>query len=383
MLIPISALAALRSHCDKESSRYALGCILLERQLDGSPVAIATDGRRMAAFSWVEPAEHPHKPADETPDTAFSLLLSPEALAAICGWKLDKKWLRLKPQLGFVYIPENLAEGEPVTVSATDLSAVYRVERARGDGRFPKWRDVFSPKLFDDSGIDPRTASSQIDSRYMAEASTLAGKLVNTEEHRGLALTLNTQNSEGPIAVRASHNGARLAVVLMPLACNGARGDAGQWNPTGRPRGDSLESATAELAHWANEALVSGALMNRLAKLAQESAYAAEHRAIDAGLVQQLADDAEARYKRIEAKRLEASARVAHFQELAAAMLEAAQQAAEAEAAAESEAATWDSAPGLAIDTADDSPVEEFAPELDPVDAEAEALADSIFGSVA
>ena len=71
MLVPINVFSAMFPLADRKSTRYALGGIKLERTADGSPVAIVTDGRKMLAYTWTEPAEHPLKPADETRNCAI------------------------------------------------------------------------------------------------------------------------------------------------------------------------------------------------------------------------------------------------------------------------------------------------------------------------
>ena len=64
MLVP-RTMFNLHEVCDPDASRYALGGVYFERAEDGSPVAVATDGRRMVAATWGEdPAEqYPPRPA--------------------------------------------------------------------------------------------------------------------------------------------------------------------------------------------------------------------------------------------------------------------------------------------------------------------------------
>ena len=74
MLIPRS-LAKLVSHTDKQSSRYALAGIQIQRESDGNPVAVATDGRRLAAIRWAEPNDGYPADFDDSPVENFCEIL--------------------------------------------------------------------------------------------------------------------------------------------------------------------------------------------------------------------------------------------------------------------------------------------------------------------
>ena len=99
MLIPKDLFSALLPLTDRESKRYALAGIKLERLADGSPVAIATDGRKMLAYTWIEPIEHVLKPTAEVLNGAFDVILSAEALAQVKSWKFDRAALRFAPEI--------------------------------------------------------------------------------------------------------------------------------------------------------------------------------------------------------------------------------------------------------------------------------------------
>ncbi|MGD9632150.1 MAG: hypothetical protein AB7O59_24520 [Pirellulales bacterium] len=234
MLVPFNVFRQLRKVADRDSSRYALGGILFERSADGSPVAVATDGRRLVAFTWREPDEtsahplnrpHPLAPVHAAAAPGWQGLISGEALAQICGWKLDKKAVARRPILGFVYVDETgAAEREPgekedpasvprcLPIRATDGSASYAIENARADGRFPKWRDVF-----------PRWAPSKdpvsitLDPCYVAELADVCRELATTDAERGIDLAQADPAGACRFDARTA-DGARVAAVLMPLA---------------------------------------------------------------------------------------------------------------------------------------------------------------------
>jgi len=236
MLVPFNVFRQLRKVADRESSRYALGGILFERSADGSPVAVATDGRRLVAYTWREPdpdnstpalaraTVHPLAPVHQAAAPGWQGLVSGEALAQICGWKLDRKALKARPILDYVFIDENgPPQREPgenekpesiprcLPIRATDGTASYAIENARADGRFPKWRDVF-----------PRWAPSKdpvsitLDPRYVSELAQVCGALATTDASRGIDFAQADPAGACRFDARTA-DGARVAAVLMPL----------------------------------------------------------------------------------------------------------------------------------------------------------------------
>jgi DNA polymerase-3 subunit beta len=101
---------------DTESSRYALGGVLLERG-GGELAAVATDGRRLVALRW---------PAD---GEATSAILPARAVTVISRAAAAEVG-------GTVCLTRTPAE---VIAVAGDVTVRARLV----DGRFPKWRDVF------------------------------------------------------------------------------------------------------------------------------------------------------------------------------------------------------------------------------------------------
>src|SRR4051812_14710027 len=189
MLVHLETLKALAALADRESTRYALGGIKLERQADGSPVAIVTDGRKMIAYTWVEPAAHPLKPEDETINPEFSALVSAEALATVTKWKLDRVALRHKPDLAYVYIPES-ATAEAFTIQAADFQQTYKVANGAALGRFPRWRDVYDMTYVDPCAADRDSVAITLDPHYIGQVCAALGKLATSDNSRGVTLTI-------------------------------------------------------------------------------------------------------------------------------------------------------------------------------------------------
>jgi len=241
--------------CDQSSSRYALGCILLERCADGSAVAVATDGRRLTAYKWTEPEAHPLAPAGVVPSPEFSVLVSAEAVRQVCAWKLDRKAIKRRPELGFVFIDENgpiipAAKGAPedapierrLPIRATDGAAEFSIADARGMGRFPKWRDVFAY-----SDVADGTAIT-LDPRFLAELCDVARVLATSDDSRGV--TLFIKDPERACTLQVAHPDGRIcSSVLMPLAAdNGPDGAARFWRHDMRQNPTMADRVRQELA---------------------------------------------------------------------------------------------------------------------------------------
>lgn len=221
MLVPKSVISELLKITYRDSSRYALDSILLERQADGSPVAVASDGQRLVAYTWQEPESHPFKPSDAAPREGFSVLLSAAACKQIKSWKLTTKGPRAE-ELNCVYVDEystrpqydkdtgEISERIPtLAIRATDLSANYSIEDATGEGRFPKWRDCMPAER---SG----SVSVTLDAKLLAEIADVARKLATSEVNNGITLTVRDRESAVKLEVDR-RSACRFSAVLMPI----------------------------------------------------------------------------------------------------------------------------------------------------------------------
>lgn len=268
MLIPKSLFSALLPLTDRDSSRYALGCIKLERHTDGSPVAIVTDGRKLLAYTWVEPNEHPFKPADEARNADFAVLVSAAAIAQVKGWGFDKKILHSRPELDFVYIPETATE-LVVPIMATDGVNDFKISNAAGDGRFPKWRDCFPAAYSDPATADGESVAITLDPAYVVQLCQAAARLATSGESRGVTLTI-PNDPDKPALIRATRfDGSKVASLIMPIARTdrGGRADSGQWSPNAPIRSEN-EVCQIDLDVASEQAKAARLLADRLSALA-------------------------------------------------------------------------------------------------------------------
>jgi DNA polymerase-3 subunit beta len=180
---------------DNESSRYALGGVLLEFTENGV-IAVATDGRRLAK--------------QEGPATSVG------------GHHLSEK-MTIIPSRAMTLIERAISGSEEnIQVSARDNDLLLKVGKTTiytrlVEGRFPKWRDVF-PR---------RDGTTQVDVTVGPfHAAVRQAAIVTSEEHRGVdfifgegKLTLSghgAEMGESHIELPIAYDSAEVAVMLDP-----------------------------------------------------------------------------------------------------------------------------------------------------------------------
>ena len=149
----IRAVRSVVYATDNESSRYALGAVLLEVK-GGNCTFVATDGRRLACVE-VEPAEE----QDVDDRTVLVPAHALATMASIASGHADSA-IQL--------------DATPNEVVATIDGCVVTAKQI--DGRFPRWRDVF-PK---------REASASAVNVQDLLAATRAAAIVTSESSKGV-----------------------------------------------------------------------------------------------------------------------------------------------------------------------------------------------------
>lgn len=162
----VRAVRAVAYATDRESSRYALGAVLID-VTGGDPTFVATDGRRLSAVQTE---------TDQAVDDSATLV---PVTAALFAASLTER-----------------SDGS-VQIEATKSDVVFSFDggtlTARlVDGRFPKWRDVFPEPTTDPHAVD----------RGELLAATRAAAVVASEQSKGVlydwgtSLTLSAKSSE-------------------------------------------------------------------------------------------------------------------------------------------------------------------------------------------
>lgn len=171
---------------ESESSRYALGGVLLEFSAD-QLVGVGTDGRRLARQQGPAEAVNGHETRENTIVPTRAMQLLEKAIA------------------------EN---EEDIWITARENSVLVKSQRTTFfsrlvEGRFPKWRDVF-PRTEQMAAIEFTVKS--------LHSAVRQAQIVTSENHRGVDFTF----ADGKLAMAA--HGAELgeARVELPIAYDGA-----------------------------------------------------------------------------------------------------------------------------------------------------------------
>jgi len=166
---------------DTESSRYALGAVLLE-VLKGNPTWVATDGRRLAAVETE---------TDQAVDDSETLVPA-RVMAAVAGMAHGE---------GSVQVEGN---GKEVVFTLDDVTVTGRMT----EGRFPRWRDVIGEVAGEPSVLEVAELLSAV----------RAAAIVTSEQSKGVDFewTSNTL----AISARSSEYGE--SVVKCPIVAAGS-----------------------------------------------------------------------------------------------------------------------------------------------------------------
>jgi DNA polymerase-3 subunit beta len=171
---------------DNESTRYALGGVLLEMAED-KLTAVGTDGRRLAMMQGPAQAVGGHRPGDG------STIVPTKAMHLIERALSDSdSEIRMAARGNFV-----LVKSERTTIYSRLV-----------EGRFPKWRDVF-PRREDATRVQLSVGPLQAAVRQAA--------IVTSDESRGIDFTF----SDGQLLLSGRSAQAGQSRVELPIAYDG------------------------------------------------------------------------------------------------------------------------------------------------------------------
>ena len=155
---------------DNESSRYALGAVLIEVDAEGTATFIGTDGRRLARVD----AE-----LDQAVDASKTLIPARAiaAMARLCHGREDSVQLERR--------------GADVICTCGGVTVTARTT----DGHFPRWRDVFP-----DREVKPSTVNAGA-----LLAATRSAAIVTTEQSKGVTYAFTEKGLH--LTARSSESG--------------------------------------------------------------------------------------------------------------------------------------------------------------------------------
>ncbi len=215
MLIPRQALSTVL-FAAKDATRHAINGVWIERDADGVPRCVATDGRRLAVVTWTEPdpADYPPikgvDPTTRNPD-GFSTLLPTADVRTILK-AIPKS--RTKPILEYVALDEAASSKNGIHLGVTDIESSQVWDILPLEGSFPRWQ----------SAIDAPTSSDvtiRINARLLEDACKLARKFPNLDDGTSIVDLTIQPAADGPsrrplrINIRNPEIG-ELKCIIMP-----------------------------------------------------------------------------------------------------------------------------------------------------------------------
>lgn len=211
MLIPREVFDVLKVAA-RESSRYAINGVLVERESDEQCNAVCTDGRRLLCLSWDDTEarhDYPCGDANSAPVEGFEWVINGGDWSE--AKNLAPKNGGVKPVLQNVLLDEHHKPNTELVFVGTDLSKRRTLEVTPADCHFPKYRDVI-PEYDDDDcvriGVNPKLFAELL--KVMADVAT-------DEESKGVTLIV-PKDPARPIRIEAeAASGVKATGVLMPV----------------------------------------------------------------------------------------------------------------------------------------------------------------------
>lgn len=225
MLIP-QHIFAVSKICDSSASRYVLGAVKLERDENGKPHAIATDGRVLIHATWNEDDHSQYPPGVvETvePKPGFECLVPEKqwnellALAKKVG-KCPKKILQN------AVLDEVNCNGT-VSVGATDIDTARTLKIRQPEGRFPRWTDVI-PKYdlvnqtdVEEQGLGNSAVRICLDADLLAKIAQVTSQSGGHDGDRPSIALVVPLDRHKPVLIESRGPLGLAEGVVMPLEC--------------------------------------------------------------------------------------------------------------------------------------------------------------------
>lgn len=214
MLVPRSVFAA-RKVCDKKGHRTALRGVKFERDAEGRPFAVASDGFRLVALTWKEEDAADYPPVDfdlsPNPNCGFVVPYAAcdQAAKAKVGAKASKVILRN------IAVGEHLANSK-VPMVATDEESTTRLDTQVEDGLFPDWRACVPQLKTNDIHV-------RLDPRLLRGLLEVIESHVDSENCE-IVISLNREEpAERPVTISAAGPNHSAVGVIMPKWGKGRR----------------------------------------------------------------------------------------------------------------------------------------------------------------
>lgn len=130
----------------RDETRYAIHGVSLERDVEGKPWAVATDGRRLIAATWTEDPgeEYPAGAGDVSHVSGFKALVPSKDFRDAGKLAAKGRIVKARPILGNVLVDEKATAANGIVPMAgmPDVGSVRTAAPGKLKGTFPQWEAV-------------------------------------------------------------------------------------------------------------------------------------------------------------------------------------------------------------------------------------------------
>lgn len=211
MLIP-PKIFPIATCCGEESHRKytAINHVRLERDEQGRPHAIATDGCVLVATTWQEAKGYPTGPDKPDPKT----LKGWSATVPAKDWKTATKLVPKRPApkiLQHLVVEEKEDYGEQV-LGTVGLHTSHRMTLKSPNNLFPSWQKVLA-----DHHPTKKSATVTVDASRLALLVKLLTTLSDKTKCHRVQLTISANSDEAVLFRCCTQDGIKTKAMLMPL----------------------------------------------------------------------------------------------------------------------------------------------------------------------
>lgn len=207
MIIP-PEIFSIGTCAARESTRYAINDVLVERMDDGSCRAVATDGRRLMVASWTDGDDWKAFPAidgmDLQPEKGFRVLVP---------MYLWSEAAKLKTK---IVLDEHVVNGQ-IKMASVYAKRTTTITVPVVDGNFPKYEDIIPNYTIGENAVEIGMTPNML-----AECASTLGELATDEVFRGIRLVV-PKDKNRPLLITAQKSGRTGIVVLMPYNLDGTQ----------------------------------------------------------------------------------------------------------------------------------------------------------------
>ena len=206
MLVPKHVFAVGKCAA-KEQGRYAINGVLLKRDNEGKPHAVATDGKMLIAATWAEDKE------DEFPETGIQgkpIENSMDVIVPLNSWNEMGRNVPKKSTRRGLMNAQVRREGNNIYSAATNLEQTKNTHAREVPGVFPKYEQII-PRF-------EAAAVVCVRAEYLAQIACAMAEAAGSEQEE--VYIAIQQDPSRPLLLASRSPNNKVVGVLMPIGSN-------------------------------------------------------------------------------------------------------------------------------------------------------------------